>query len=255
MTFRGSSDGLGRPQRVLLPGATAFNVASGDFDRDGAQDVLALQRVGPDYQSSSLALLRNLGDGRLVFDRALPYPSATPHLDNPDLDGDGYEDLVFMLHEPERLAIWLNGPTGFFPRRQEIPLPGYANSSAFADLDRDGDVDVAAANREGITLVENRGNGQFRLAAHIDQHNAYGVTAGDVDGDGWLDLMVSSQYASDGLSVYRRIPRSGFSPAEVFLSHYQWITARDLDADGRADLVGLVYRSGQQSVSRMLSLR
>ena len=118
-----------------------------------------------------------------------------------DLDDDGDLDLFLpRLYQPD--VLLLNDATGRF-----APLPGFAgdpgasSGALFFDVDGDRDLDlmVARLGNDPNLLYINQGSGIFTeeaAARGVDLPaggcgDQYGVTAGDVDGDGDLDLLIA----------------------------------------------------------------
>ena len=119
---------------------------------------------------------------------------------------------------------------------------GNAPYSVFAaDLDGDGDRDLAVANYYGgnISVLKNNGNGTFAAAVNYAAGaNPYSVFAADLDGDGDADLAVANTNSSN-VSVLKNNGNGTFAAAVNYgagNSPYS-VFAADLDGDGDADLV------------------
>jgi len=135
-----------------------------------------------------------------------------------------------------------------------------------ADLDGDGKPDLIVANDYGNTISLYRNistNGLLtassfappvNLVTPPGSYSPYGLAVADVDGDGRLDIIVSD-YDESIVSVYRNTCTPGNISSNAFATRVdfatgaqpQGIEVRDLDGDGRPDL--LVANSGDGSIS------
>jgi len=131
---------------------------------------------------------------------------------------------------------------------------GYGLGTRAIDVDDDGDIDMYVANDSDANfLYRNEGEGVFRetglwSGAAFDVGGAaqagMGVAAGDVDGNGTIDLVVtnfsedfSTLYLGDGTGLFSDASDASGVGAATRLP-LSWGTAlADLDSDGDLDLV------------------
>jgi hypothetical protein len=126
-----------------------------------------------------------------------------------DIDGDGDLDLLVANYGSGTVSVRLNGgdatgsSTGIFSGSQNVVVGNSPYSVILADVDGDGDLDLLAANQNSntVSIRLNGGNaagtntGVFSNGQNVavgDQPNL--VVAGDIDGDGDLDLLTSNYY-------------------------------------------------------------
>jgi hypothetical protein len=156
------------------------HVRVADFDRDGHVDVVF---VAEDDRTHQLFL--GQGGGRFVDASArLAAMSVGNGLAVGDVNGDRLPDIVvgnsgITGEEQEdggRNFLWLNDPRrpGWFTNATDTHLPPVRNKAqgvALADLDGDGDLDMAVATEAPPTrLLVNDGKGRFTEASkRLDQ--------------------------------------------------------------------------------------
>ncbi|WP_367345253.1 FG-GAP repeat domain-containing protein [Stenotrophomonas bentonitica] len=176
------------------------HVRVADFDRDGHPDVLF---IAEDTEQHQLYF----GDGKGGFRRASEHLPATSQANGVavgDVNGDGLPDIVIGNTTEGKTGVaqpflWLNDPArpGHFIDATRSHLPSIdvqAQGIALADLDGDGDLDMAIASQDPVNrLLLNDGKGRFsdatdRLGRQIPTETRE-VHALDANGDGRLDLV------------------------------------------------------------------
>lgn len=177
-----------------------------------------------------------------------------------DLDNDGDYDLFSVTNyrgsaDPadERNEAYRNeGSFRFTPIVSSDLLTAPCGQGATdADFDGDGDIDVIAANRSGdVNILRNNGKGQFKLVAPASlgiRHRATdGITMGDVDTDGDLDMLLAGNnvghlYLNRGDGTFAH--RQSFSGTDGYMGGFA-----DLDNDGDLDFAVACKRSGNQLI-------
>ncbi|MBN1444235.1 MAG: VCBS repeat-containing protein [Planctomycetes bacterium] len=165
-----------------------------------------------------------------------------------DFDGDGDPDVVLMGYEwLDPLSRWIclieNSGGGAFQPRGCLPLEGFLEGCAPADIDADGDLDILVCDikQDRVLVLENRGDLEFELGASIAVSSLPdGVAAGDMDDDGDLDLVITSQVHSQ-LAIVENLGDGAFGePAVIDLGYpYQPVgmSLEDLDGDGVLDVL------------------
>ncbi len=143
----------------------------------------------------------------------------------------------------------------------------YPYGVVIVDLDNDGKPDIATANNANspsstITVLRNinssPGSIQFAAAQSFPATEMpFSIAAGDIDGDGLPDLVVTS-INGPSVAVYRNTSTPGnisFAPRVEFVtgsSPYAVVIA-DFNSDGKPDIATANYTSGSVSVFTNLS--
>lgn len=114
-----------------------------------------------------------------------------------DFNRDGLDDMTFCFNRTE-LLIYENNGNGFDLVPQSFTM-GHENTHAvWADYDNDGDLDLFLSGFNAKNRLY-RNNGSFNFTdvteiagLPVNVHNTAGVSFGDYDRDGYLDLFVAT---------------------------------------------------------------
>ena len=227
-------------------------LAIADFDENGAPDIVLSEGGGLG------GLFIFLGDGTGAFTPGTSF-QATPG-GNPsdvaagDLNGDGHADIVASNRSNtsgtvDEVSVHLGRGDGTF----EASV-AYSAGDKFtfgpldielADLDGDGDLDVAAANSNiadaSDHLIVWLGNGDGTLGERHGYDGGLspnGIALGDVDADGDVDAVLACGNAGS-ISIFPNDGTGTFGPPSVidfFDTFTGDVVIADLDEDGIVDL-------------------
>ncbi|MGH9441185.1 MAG: CRTAC1 family protein [Thermoanaerobaculia bacterium] len=196
-----------------------------------------------------------------------------------DYDGDGWTDLFFTgsasdAFKPEKGpcgALYRNRGDGTFEdatAKSGIRACGWQMAATWVDIDSDGLPDLIVGGLDQTTVWQNRGDGTFREVSgqrglSLGHHFTIGAAAGDIDGDGRVDLFfvgyletslshelsfplfqirMPEDYAGEDARLFCQRPDGSFEDATVSAgvsNHDGKGTGAvffDYDGDGRQDL-------------------
>lgn len=223
-------------------GTSPVDLATADFDGDGVLDI-----VVADYAERTVAVLVGHGDG--TFSATAPQPtggSGPESIVAADLDGDGATDVA-VADIGGTVTVLLGDGTGRLGAPAALPAGGITSMEVVAaDLDGDGDVDLAVANSgsRNVGVLLNAGSGTFADAVAYRvgyvASRPVGLAAGDLDGDGAVDLAAISTSGPSGIvSVLRNAGNGTYSVIANVGSggaHPDAVQIGDIDGDGSADV-------------------
>ena len=234
--------------RVLLPDGrphTTANIRIGDLLGDGS-----LQLLVTEPSSGRITWMQGLDDYVELSD-GLTEPVRT-HVT--DLDGDGDRDLLvadigFLRPTNKKVgSVVLLENTGDFQFEPMVLLKdvGRVACAEAADLDGDGDLDVAICvfgHLDGKTVwLEQTGDLEFVEHVLDDRPGAIHAFPIDADGDGDLDLAVALSQQFEEVLLYRNDGSGGFEMEVLFKARVEYyglsgIEPVDLDRDGDIDIL------------------
>lgn len=169
-----------------------------------------------------------------------------------DLDGDGDQDLAVANSSDDQVSVLLQSggtfPTGTTSADYRTHQVGDSPQDIVAaDLDGDGDTDLATANllSNDVSVLLNTGSGSFLPALHYPAATGsielgfrpIALVAADVTGEGLLDL-VTANVASDDISVLPGTGVGTFGPPLIQSAgdEPRDVAAADFDGDGFVDV-------------------
>ncbi|MBK7875015.1 MAG: VCBS repeat-containing protein [Planctomycetes bacterium] len=203
------------PPRAPVPTLTE-RAASGDLDLDGDLDVVTASNNSLSFQQSALQVHLNDGSGRFTGQLSLT-TDAVRALVVRDLNGDLLPDIVAALSNLDAVLILANLGSGQFAAPVTYTFGNRPEGLVAGDLDGDGDVDLATANRLGQTLAFrwNDGTGVYATLTTIATPVGFqpsGLASGDIDQDGDLDLAVYLKGATASVTWYVNQGGGAFVP-------------------------------------------
>lgn len=237
---------------IVIDGLLYSSNSFTDVDNDGDVDLFITGKNNSNQISSKLFI--NNGQGVFTETPATNGADITGIIRGSiafgDINNDGNQDLMITgetTFGSRCNVIYMNDGYGVFERVERSTFEAVYNSStAFADIDGDGDLDLLISgdsNNSPVTILyENTGNGVFVEVINTPfvASSSGDITFGDIDGDGDLDVFIggifaghSKFYVNDGVGDFVEIPNNTF-PSTLFNNS---IILEDFDGDGDLDVM------------------
>jgi len=178
-----------------------------------------------------------------------------------DLDGDGGSELAIGTHDQGVVAVLRMRPGGP-PEIVELDRKPdtFVHEIEIGDLDGDGKLEVYATPSEpnrldgslqhgSVVRYRPQTPGDRTVVADLGDRHAKEILVADVDGDGRDELYVSVEAAEGGAVEIRRYeadtdPKGGVVIASLYDPMARFLTAGDVDGDGKKEMVVAAKDSG-----------
>jgi hypothetical protein len=207
-TFLRNSGSATFTATTLAAGAEPRDAVFGDFDADGDFDIAV-----SNHDDRTVTVYRNNGAGVYTSTATLSVGGndRPDGMDTGDLNGDGRDDIAAASGDDQvtgqnRAVVFFAQSASAFTGPMYVAAGAVLDTSdvVVADLDCDGDLDLATANRttNNVSLMANNGAGAFGPATLFAAGaGSDTLIAADLMADGDADL-VSVNRNSSNITVY-----------------------------------------------------
>lgn len=262
--FASTARSVSTGQQLVTEAYRPEGLATGDFDKDGDLDV-AMAHVG-NFISPHMSVQMNQGDGSFGVPIVYPTLGETMDVVAADLDGDGDIDLAFAQSDQgitgNRVLVFRNQGDGTFGPQSSFVSGKGPTGITLLDADQDGDLDLATANwqwnESDLSVLYNDGSAGFstRRDFPIPNTQPYKVESGDLDGDGFPELVATVRDGIPAIAVLFNDGAGGFAAPVLYSSGLGTITSvpglgvADVDRDNDLDVLFAESLTGEVGLFR-----
>ena len=233
-------------------GTSPYQVATGDFNRDGKLDFAAVNNG-----SGTVSVLLGNGDGTYAAAATSPESVGTSPsgIAAGDFNRDGRLDLAVANTGSDTVSILLaTGSAGDFTAGTAVTLTAGDGpvAVAVADLDRDARADliVACGSGNAVRRMLGNGSGGFGAASSQTVTSPVGLAVGDLNRDLRPDVLATMSGGSVARMTTTTLGALGTVTTYGVGTSPRHVAIGDLNHDGKNDAV--VANSGSNTVSVLI---
>jgi hypothetical protein len=172
---------------------------------------------------------------------------------------DGSTAIVVATHDQGVVAIVSPGKDGYSVRELDRKPSTFVHEIEIGDLDGDGNAEIYATPSDpnlfdgkpqsGVVVRYDPVKGSRKVVADLGDRHAKEILVTDLDGDGKDELYVSVEAVAGGQLEIRRYQAETPADEGQIVARLQdrlcrFLTAGDVDGDGKQELVAAANRSG-----------
>jgi hypothetical protein len=236
------------------------SVSTGDMNADGITDLVLVADDVEYGHGGSVNVI--LGQGNGNFEPAVAYGAyygqySSRALVLADFNNDGNTDVV-VAGSLRTVKVLMGNGDGTLGTARDFGADYAARSIAVGDFNADGKLDLAVTDGHDygspgvsdINILLGTGTGSFQTAQSFAAGTMPdGLRAGDVNGDGVLDLVVTN---AESLGILMGTGGGSFgAPITVAGSHGVYVLLTDFNGDRRLDVA--VTNTDSNSVSVLIN--
>lgn len=218
-------------------GTSPLGISTGDFNGDGALDVVALNSG-----SNTISMLLGDGSGGFAAPSTFSVGSNPTSIAAADFNRDGNLDIATANGNTDTVSVLLGTGRGSFLAGTAFAVGAVPNGLATGDFNGDGAADIATVNYDDgtVSVLIGQGNGGFGSQSVLNAGLSSGLSAieaGDFNGDGRTDLVTAN--SDDGeVRMFLGLGNGSFNGLAPYSSGVasDSLAIGDLNGDGNLDL-------------------
>jgi hypothetical protein len=210
-------------------------IAVSDLNNDSKLDIVTVT-IYPHY----LCIFYGIGNGMFASPVYTPMPQEPYAVNCADYNNDGNMDIATGNQTGGSFCIMLGDGTGNFSSPFFLSSNGnQILKMESVDINADGYIDIiAAGDGNNFIVLLGQGNANFSNPMMFNVQGPVGITSGDFDMDGKIDIAVTRYFQADGVVVFKGTGTGSFVPTYTAIagaSTFNIITA-DFNGDNRPDM-------------------